>query len=288
MSERLAKRFEEDRKTVDIHRVAAEMPENKPPDWFDAEREITPSDWRTLKENLESEILKDSNDNDQLMTYAEDATTLALLFPQKRHELHIPPDIGVRLQSVLHGNTDYHVELLVSSMLLRVLAPELIDKMLEGNTQSILNKLDTHARGGHWVSYFTDASNLAMLSPKAVRPWSADQQASSGGEWEKLVELLHEATDEGDIMRRVLVVRILFPDRGADIRLDAKTLRFFRTQLDQYRRKKRWDDFAACAVALKIATAERIDITERGLDITMPPKIPLTATIPPLPEQRSY
>ena len=62
-----------------------------------------------------------------------------------------------------------------------------------------------------------------------------------------------------------------------------------KARLEQSRQSNNWEYFSLQAMKMKILAAEKVEITDKGLEISMPEKKePLIDKIPPMPEQRKF
>lgn len=74
----------------------------------------------------------------------------------------------------------------------------------------------------------------------------------------------------GAFLEMGVAIKILNP--GYNLNLDQTAWQGMRLKLEEFRENKEWRGFVRLAMAMKILAAEKVEVTGKGLEITMPEK----------------
>ena len=82
-------------------------------------------------------------------------------------------------------------------------------------------------------------------------------------------------------------IKILAPDKSSQLNIDNQAWQGMKQELEQDRNGKWWR-FTDLAMAMKILAADKAEITDQGLEITMLPPESFKSEKKPRPERRSF
>jgi hypothetical protein len=86
-------------------------------------------------------------------------------------------------------------------------------------------------------------------------------------------------------------MKILFPEKNIGSKLDAGAWKGMRDELENIRNSsdsEKWERLSSLAMNMKILAAEKVEVTDKGLEITMPEKREGLESAPALPETKQF
>ena len=91
----------------------------------------------------------------------------------------------------------------------------------------------------------------------------------------------------GEFSWRAMAVKIMNPK--IDLNLNRESWDGMRKFLEFARELENYDTFSKHAAAMKILAAEKVEVTDQGLNIAMPKKKKsLKSNVPPMPETKKF
>ena len=108
-------------------------------------------------------------------------------------------------------------------------------------------------------------------------------------DWQGMLDDLKEYRREENwpyFSSQAMAVRILDPKM--DLRLDQQAWNGMRDDLERCRHDKNYIDFSELTLAMKILVAEKVEVTDNGLEISMRKDKPLVSEVPPVPETKQF
>ena len=92
-----------------------------------------------------------------------------------------------------------------------------------------------------------------------------------------------------DFASKAMRLKILFPDRVTELDLNDSAWQGMRDELESYRDNNEWWRFANQAMYLKILAADKVEVTDQGLELTMPsPEESFKSEKKPRPERKNF
>ncbi len=185
-----------------------------------------------MKDELES-----YRQNDNWWSFAYQAMSLKILFPNKASELNLN------------------------------------DSAWQGMT----NKLESY-RDNDWWNFTNQAMRLKILFTDRVPELDLNDQAWKGmkGRLEEMMTSSYQARS----------LKIIFPEKMSGLNLNPVWQKT-ENALEKCRQNNDWQLFANLATNLKILAADKVEVTDQGLKITMP--IPdFKSEKKPRPERRQF
>ncbi len=83
-------------------------------------------------------------------------------------------------------------------------------------------------------------------------------------------------------------LKILFPDKIAELGLNDSTWQGMKDKLDSFRQDNNWWGFVNQAIRLKILAADKVEVADQGLEITMLPPESFKSEKKPRPERKNF
>ncbi|OGE09600.1 hypothetical protein A3A60_01575 [Candidatus Curtissbacteria bacterium RIFCSPLOWO2_01_FULL_42_26] len=143
---------------------------------------------------------------------------------------------------------------------------------------------DDRATPGEWqVGISEELHALRVMYPK----YFSDNIQNRNILRTRLIECFNRFP--GNVLDRLRFganIKLLFPDAASELNLDEKSLELFKLFLTTYRTE--WPLFARIAFCLKILLAQKAQVSDRGLELTMPSKPDLKIETVKLPEIRRF
>lgn len=257
-----------EKEKIDVKKLALEEPEKKSELPFDPEKKITPDDWQNLKIYLE----KFRNES-RWAFFGSLAMEMKILFPERTEELKIDDEAWREMKKSLvrRTQTDDVAGATREIAALKVLFPERAPSMLKSLGPDKFwvpqkRRLKEYREHRLWDKFLAHAEKMKIIFPERTTKLNIDDAT-----WGNLKESLRtEATDR--FAKKAAFMRVLSPDRFADLKIDKPLFEKSGVMLEEYRRKNDWLSFLDQAAALKILSAEKVEVTYKGLEITMPKK----------------
>ncbi len=102
------------------------------------------------------------------------------------------------------------------------------------------------------------------------------------------LESSRQDNDWGAFAYQAIHLKILFPNRKAELDLNDSAWQGMKQNLESNRRFNNWWHFANQAMRLKILAADKVEITDQGLEITMLPPESFKSEKKPRPERKNF
>ena len=236
---------------------------------FDPRTEVSDSDWQGMKEKLEERW------SSGLDVYN---------MPAQMRILDDAADIQVanwdRVKKILDDyrrSEDWDDLASVASSMKQVW-PDRIrelgidDEAWNGMKRVLIEHRDASFGGlaqGDWPAFVWLAADMKIL-----RPDSEDELVSDIA-WERIKNNLKEYCEDNNwnsFADMVSWVRILKPDQVKELEVDDDAWQGMRDALEEYRKDNDWRGFADLASSMTIIAAERVEMTDTGLNVVLPLK----------------
>ncbi len=263
---------------VNIKDLILDEPARKKEWVFDPLSDITAEEWIEIKKNF-----KISPDDTNLVDL-EIAANLKLLNPSLLSEFYAQGDIyfdNIKQRIEKTSDTQLSFGLLLGWLQsAKILFPERFgeievrDEIISQMESQISNKLTKVSKGEEdWIEYSFLAAPFVLVFPE-----KRDQLEINNDLWEGLTEELSEAGKGIGLLARLAHLRILFPERELNYKLDRDNLNNLRHvrgspifDIDQEEQEAAWSEFMVNCGFLLIAQAESVYVTNKGLELK--PKI---------------
>ncbi len=138
-----------------------------------------------------------------------------------------------------------------------------------------------HYRGNNWSAFSMQAMRMKILDPSMdlkigdleIEGMKAQLEEYRGDDWQSF-------------SAQAMEMKILDP--SIDLNIGDLEIEGMKVDLEHYRGDN-WQAFSMQAMEMKILVAEKVEITDKGLEITMPKKKkPLRSETPPMPKKRKF
>jgi len=252
---------------LNIKDLTIEEPESREGLPFDPEKEITEEDWGEIKEELER-----GRDNADLYEFVKQAAEMKILDPEV--EIRASDEEKIRMyEKIDEWWKQYGDGLGVFSRasFLKILYPEVNLGLPKAPWESI-KKLLENSRGNSPSNFLSAAVTIKLCDPNFNI--DIDQETK------ELIEEKLKSEKETDIFRFANTAKNLkIIDSDINLGLDVKTWENLKNELDIIRRDDyydhhknpyKWRSFCELAVDMKILATEKVEVTDKGLEITMP------------------
>lgn len=251
---------------------------------FDPLKEVTEDDLREIKAWLN--LTKNDVSLDHRIYIAEVVSSLKRIFPQRCDELGVDKN----LLEILRGPLKF--------------ASTSIDRALEHLTaiREISPQDFPHfTSDSYWLRALgeiehlkDDPANLVLLrvmtDTQLAFP-SKDPIDTSFIELPDINRYLNfwrQSEDWSGFAEVGMRYRLISPDGFPQLDIKQDDWLGMRKSLKKYRTNKLWDVFAIHMMYMSVMTAEEIQITDKGLEVIMPPTRSLSGPIPKLPLERRF
>jgi hypothetical protein len=283
---------------INITQLSVEQPKVEKPVLFDQEHDLDEKTWQSMLEQLAKE-------KDDMVKIIDMAESLVILAPERREQL--PSSLEV-VGTGLLNITDKPIEVSAATKVdvafnedfsdtmctLKTLFPEKVHQLsLDDQTHDKLINLYDFLKSRRQDEAETRKVLRLAASIKFLFP-------QFGDEWSEITKRGTEVDIMGtEVLDRLAVskkwgqfafvsrqLRYLFPED----RLDASNVAWegMRAALER-RRNKDWLLYAELAANMKVLTAEKVTITEQGLELVMPTaQAQLAQPIPQMPEIKNF
>ena len=209
------------------------------------------------------------------------AADMKLLFPEKVASMGLDKtfwwkdatrSLKITRQSNAHrANPFFNADL---AMRLKILFPERTAELDidEDAWQKINKSLASLRKWKDWRNFFQEAVNAKVLFPGKAAELNLDDQAWQ--EMTKGIERCRQLNDYRSVAEYAKYAKILFPEKGAELELNKEDWQKINQLLVRYREEKDGDDyreFTFLASMMKLLAAQKVEITDQGIECTMRP-----------------
>jgi hypothetical protein len=271
---------------INIHELAIEDPEKQAELPFDVERDITPEDWEGMENGLQK--IRNWDRDDKWGYFSHHAMCMKIL--DSNIDLGLDQDSRDGLIQHLRTWDSIDTNLKWSNLpgqavCGKILYPDM-DLGFDANSwQEMSKKLQVRRERGSWDDFADYAMEIKILNPKM------DIKLSEN-DWEGMENILEDFRRKGlwgSFADHAQAMKILNPN--VELNLDRAAWQGMRMALEKSReegQKFEWRGFSSLAFAMKIIAAEKVEITDEGLRLTMPEKKSLQSETPPIPETKQF
>ncbi len=157
-------------------------------------------------------------------------------------------------------------------------------EITESAWQGMKQKLENY-RNSDWWDFAALAMSMKILSPDKSSELNIDDQA-----WQGMKQKLENYRNSNWRLfaDQAMSMKILSPDKSSDLKIDNKAWQKMKQELEANRNSNWWEDFAIQARRMKIMAADKIKVTDQGLEITMRPPESFKSEKKPRPERRQF
>lgn len=277
---------------IDITTLTRETPKPRETLPFDPERDITEAEWNKMARYLEKAREEVRQEGTPLQQRAEDAymyvtrlSSAMILSPERFRQFSRANDILLLLLR------EQLAPLIESEDLMAVIACACNYKLAFAKTTAELDeedelqskifeeclKVHTHK------SFLNLASGAVILFPSILPQIGLDEN-----DWYTTQHAIQNAQHsdlrtQSEILRQA---KLVFPEKVSGF-VDQAFWRKARQALESYR-KQSMDDFFYLAEKLAIIAAQKVEITDRGIELVFDRSEPFTAPTPPMPPIRKF
>jgi len=261
---------------INIHELTVEEPEKQEGLPFDPERDITEQDWRGMRSILESWKHND------WQSFSAQAMEMKIIDPTQN--LNLDQDDWQGMTGCLASLRDDQRfdSLAVLVMGMKILGPEK-DIGIQQDDWGAIRELLERNRGSNWWYFSFLAIRMKFVNP--TKDLNINEEAWQG--MDRQLEMYKEIHQYDSFAKQAMNIKLLSCKK--EIKIDRSTWQGIKDLLKEYEREGNWSDFSSIASAIKILAAEKVEVTDKGLEITMPkPKKDLKPRAQPLPEVKQF
>ena len=263
---------------INIHDLTVEEPE-KQGIVFDLEREISKEDWEMIKDQL-----MEYKKTRQWAAFDNTAAHMKILDPSI--ELGLDEHILAESKESLKGfqgfgdkNWDYFT---AQASDIKILYPEAdlnLDEAAWQEMRAVLENDRVEKRLWHLP--------LQMMRMKILDP-SADISLNTEDRNMLLQELKTYKSFDNAVEFAATASATKAVDSKVDVGLDQKTWNQIKDLVETNKNKKDWNGVLILTMFMKFLVSEKVEITDKGVEITMPEKKLADTEVPLVPEQRKF
>ena len=242
---------------AEITRQLREMADNSEPTGiaFDPDKEITKADREKMKEYLE--LLRGGTGS------GFDSAAMEMKIVDPSVDLGLDQEILERMKSELKhnkdgGNWSFFIH---NASRMKIVDPSLVELDQEAR-KGMKNMLEMQ-RGVNWSSFSRCAMEMKIVDPSV--DLGINQEARQG--MKDKLEKYRMAGFWSGFTSAAMEMRIIDP--SADLGLDQEAWQGMKGELES-RRNRPKSGFGDQAMAMKIIAAEKVEVTDKGLEIKMP------------------
>lgn len=240
---------------------------------FDPELEITDLEWRERKSDLKADRRAR-----HWWDFSAGAVILKILFPKRVSELNLNDSVWQNLKIELEkcreealGIGEVQVawqDFMVMASRMKILFPERAAELEIGDEEKrgMEKSLKKHCQQRQWLQFLRRAVDMKILFPART-----SQSIVSDNEWRELIgELEQERLKDEWLSYSWFAgkMKILFPERASKLKINTFALQKLKFEFESYRNANISGLFQR-AFWLKILAAHKVEVTEKGLEITM-------------------
>lgn len=271
-----------DPERINIHELTVEEPEKQTDLPFDPERDVTEEDWQVMRNEL-----KKAEQENNWSKYASIAMAIKILNPEIEIDLNERIRQGI-LKELNFCKKNHNWEpFYESAVALKTLGlKDDLNRILgEDVWQGISNDLERVKNGG--VLDFSHAVSFARI----LDPDNSHLHIDMGvDDWKKMNEDLEKFRNSGEwfnFSAKASNMRILDPE--IKINIGEKDWEGIKNLLNQSRGEEEHYLFYSLVIYVKVIAAEKVEVTDQGLIITMPKKKEaLKPETPSIPETKQF
>lgn len=255
---------------INIHELTIGEPEKESALPFDAEKDISPGEWEIIMS-----YIKNKNGPDWIQSVMQ----MKVLKPD--YDLNLDE----QAKQFLKNEFERGKGLLPHIFALKAAAIKLVDPTLKMNIdgetwERMEEKLDVFRNIQDWSQFL----NLAFAMKILEKNYKVD---ISKKEYKAIMDQFADDTKHNEgwrIAATMAQLRVVDPNRN--LKIDDAAWECMHHQLEDWRFGD-YDGFFQIAVDMQILAAEKVEVTDKGLEITMPARN-LQIETPQIPEQRNF
>ncbi len=272
--------------------LTLEQGETKPELKFDPETEVTESDWQALEHQLEKYRARGS-----FWGFVEQAMLLKIIRPDKTVRLNIDDrlwqeerrNLKLQLEALQRdGNYALLWTFVERAMHMKILQPDkAADLSINDHVwRQIEGALKFEQEASNSLAFNKYATDIKILqSDKFTKSKIIDDQV-----WQRMRKELEEQRKNNNWWRFALDamrMKILQPDKFAEVDIDDVAWQGMRRIFEAEWKNDRWG-FLQQAMCMKILAADKVEVTDQGLEITMLPPESFKSEKKPRPERKNF
>lgn len=261
---------------INIHDLVIEEPAKEAELFFDADKEITEGDWESMKDQLD-----ESRRIGDVFSFALRAAAMKIL----------KPEMAVKIRDTEYANIKKSLEswrkksldgFFKFAMAMKIIDPEFNVDPYVGNRSEIRGYFE-EKKNNNLSEYIGTAARVKVVAPNKADKSNIDQET-----WGNIKELLNNS--KKNLTR-------YFAEKASEVKILSPKEEFNLTREDWDEMRSllhdlRGDDmyaFSQQAMAMKILAAEKVQATDKGLEIMMQDKKePIVSESPDMPENRKF
>jgi len=282
---------------INIHELTIEEPEQQSELPFDSEKEITPEDWDRI-----NEFIKEHVENDDWQNSLSRAVSCKIIDPghetglkelaEKEFSKAKRPNMDALSWWVDFKNSFYKgrgdiglcAEIIDHAMELRLDITNMLDDRLLSKMEEDLNRQRANNYLGYMPVYASLARKVSLFCRFLGKSFVLPDE-----DWKKFDEYL-QRYKEGEAWGQYASVAesVKLMDSKRDLHLDEVAWRGMKHHFNE---KKNSDEIGQAfdvAEAMTILAAEKVEVTDQGLKLTMPKKKESLAVTPDIPETKQF
>ncbi len=173
------------------------------------------------------------------------------------------------------------------AMYMRILAPYKASELNIDDVawREIKQQLEED-RKSIWRGFAHQAMSMKILQHDKFIELKIDDQA-----WQGMIRTLERYRNNGNwwaFADQANDMKILQPSKAVELNIDDQAWQGMKQQLEMLRRGESWLRFAHQAMYMKILAADKVEVTDQGLEITMLPPESFKSEKKPRPERKQF
>ena len=271
---------------VNIHDLTVEEPEKQEVLPFDPEMDITERDWEEMRVCLDRARKQYSRGG--ILDPYEVAGNMKIL--NADFEVNFSLEESEKIKKRLKGSL--RLERIKAAVSLKILNTSFGIDFNSNDWQASRESLKRSRSASEWSSFLLEAQREKILNPAIDLELTPEnwQEIKNAIEIQRKKSLEDEKVNIYDYQRFSRLgsaMRVIDP--GGDLVVNQSDWETMKQKLDFYREQNNYHVLAELAADMKILAAEKVEVTDEGLEITMPEKkVNLGPATSDTPEQRKF
>ncbi|KKP33210.1 MAG: hypothetical protein A2360_04845 [Candidatus Staskawiczbacteria bacterium RIFOXYB1_FULL_32_11] len=266
---------------LNIHELAIEEPEKKSEVFFDFEKEITEEDWGEMEKNMQR-LLDDANYNNVPWV----AMNMKIIRPDYE------PKFDWRVMQKITADINIQRELgewrdfFSLAMEMKFVDPNYNSSIAFPELLGIKRELEKCKNKQNWDNFSAIAMQIKIIDPINC----SDFLGLDSNVWDSMFRSLKNYKDNNmwnEFVNQATHMKVIDPKIDLDI--SESDWDNIRKKINFERNLGRGISFSNLVARVKILAAEKLEVTDKGLEITMPKQsVGLQRETPAIPEQKQF
>jgi hypothetical protein len=273
--------FEKQPKDKDLkfQNLNLELDDEKEELKFDPEKEISNVNWQEIKT-----ILKYLEQYGYWENLVRQAASMKILCPEKSEELQFEDSTWQKLIERLrdYGYGTTWREFAWQAMFIKILDPKKFKELeISRAWEKLKVELKVFKNIEAWGDFARRAACMKSIFPEKSAVLQLDDTALQG--MKERLQFYRSSNQWFDFIQQAAFIKILYPEKSAEPQINDQD---WRMMMQKYK-KLSWEKKPWLAACLTILAAQKVEVTDKGLKITMR-KEDLKAKEKPRPERKKF